>query len=118
MVALGTACMLAHEQLAGSQERLQGLRDELQRLLEAYMPAQVHVNGHATERLPNTLNVSVEGVVGEEGLAATPEISSSTGSACHERTTDPSPVLMAICLSSERSIVALRLTLGAWSPAA
>jgi cysteine desulfurase len=115
MVALGTACMLAHEQLAGSQERLQGLRDELQRLLEAHVPAQVHVNGHATERLPNTLNVSVEGVVGEEVLAATPEIASSTGSACHEGSTDPSPVLMAMGLSRERALGALRLTLGRWS---
>jgi cysteine desulfurase len=115
MVALGTACMLAYEQLAGSQERLQGLCDELQRLLEAYMPAQVHVNGHATERLPNTLNVSVEDVVGEEVLAATPEIASSTGSACHEGSTDPSPVLMAMGLSRERALGALRLTLGRWS---
>jgi cysteine desulfurase len=115
MVALGTACMLAHEQLAGSQERLQGLRDELQRLLEAHLSAQVHVNGHATERLPNTLNVSVEGVVGEEVLAATPEIASSTGSACHEGSTDPSPVLMAMGLSRERALGALRLTLGRWS---
>ncbi len=115
MVALGTACVLAHEQLVRSQERLQGLRDELQRLLEAQLPAQVHLNGHATERLPNTLNVSVEGVVGEDVLAATPEIASSTGSACHEGSTDPSPVLMAMGLSRERALGALRLTLGRWS---
>src|SRR5579859_608037 len=115
MVALGTACMLAHEQLVGSQERLQGLRDELQRLLEAHVLAQVYVNGHATERLPNTLNVSVEGVVGEEVLAATPEIASSTGSACHEGNTDPSPVLIAMGHKREVALSALRLTLGRWS---
>src|SRR6266849_1990932 len=107
--------MLAHEQLAGSQERLQGLRDELQRLLEAHVPAQVYVNGHATERLPNTLNVSVEGVVGEEVLAATPQIASSTGSACHEGSTDPSPVLMAMGYTRERALGAFRMTLGRWS---
>src|SRR5260370_7644989 len=77
MVALGTACMLAHEQLAGSQERLQGLRDGLQRLLEAYMPAQVHVNGHATERLPNPLNFHVEQFVGQQVSATTPILSST-----------------------------------------
>jgi len=48
-------------------------------------------------------------------LAATPQIASSTGSACHEGNTDPSPVLMAMGLSRERALGALRLTLGRWS---
>jgi cysteine desulfurase len=115
MVALGTACLLAQEQHAESQVRLQRLRDELQRLMEKYLPDRVHLNGHLTERLPNTLNVSVDGVIGEEVLADTPEIASSTGSACHEGNTDPSPVLMAMGMSRERALGALRLTLGRWS---
>jgi cysteine desulfurase len=115
MVALGTACVLAQEQHAESQVRLQPLRDELQRLMEKYLPDRVHLNGHLTERLPNTLNVSVDGVIGEEVLADTPEIASSTGSACHEGNTDPSPVLMAMGMSKERALGALRLTLGRWS---
>ncbi len=115
MVALGTACMLAQEQLAESQIRLQRLRDEFQRLLEKYLPGQMYLNGHLTERLPNTLNISVEGVIGEDVLSATPEIASSTGSACHEGSTDPSPVLLAMGMSRERALGALRLTLGRWS---
>jgi len=115
MVALGTACLLAQEQLAESQVRLQRLRDELQRLMEKYIPDRVHLNGHPTDRLPNTLNVSVDGVIGEEVLADTLEIASSTGSACHEGNTDPSPVLMAMGMSRERALGALRLTLGRWS---
>jgi cysteine desulfurase len=115
MVALGTACVLAQEQHAESQVRLQRLRDELQRLMEKYLPDRIHLNGHLTERLPNTLNVSVDGVIGEEVLADTPEIASSTGSACHEGNTDPSPVLMAMGMSRERALGALRLTLGRWS---
>ena len=115
MVALGAACMLAQEQLAESQPRLQRLRDRLERRLEEFLPGSVHLNGHRSERLPNTLNVSVDRVIGEEVLAATPEIASSTGSACHEGSTDPSAVLMAMCLSRERALGALRLTLGRWS---
>jgi cysteine desulfurase len=115
MVALGTACVLAQEQHAESQVRLQRLRDELQRLMEKYLPDRIYLNGHLTERLPNTLNVSVDGVIGEEVLADTPEIASSTGSACHEGNTDPSPVLMAMGMSKERALGALRLTLGRWS---
>ena len=115
IVALGTACLLAQEQHAESQVRLQRLRDELQRLIENYLPDRVHLNGHLAERLPNTLNVSVDGVIGEEVLADTPEIASSTGSACHEGNTDPSPVLTAMGMSRERALGALRLTLGRWS---
>jgi cysteine desulfurase len=115
IVALGAACMLAQEQLAESQARLQRLRDKLQRLLEEYLPGQVCLNGHITERLPNTLNISIEGVIGEDVLAVTPELASSTGSACHEGSTDPSAVLMAMGMSRERALGALRLTLGRWS---
>jgi cysteine desulfurase len=115
MVALGTACMLAEEQLAASQLRLQHLRDVLQRHLEAALPSAVHLNGHSTDRLPNTLNISIDRVIGEEVLAATPQIASSTGSACHEGSTDPSPVLMAMGYTRERALGALRLTLGRWS---
>ncbi len=115
MVALGTACALAQEQLAESQTRLRNLRDRLQHCLEMELPGRIDLNGHASERLPNTLNISVEGIVGEDVLAATPEIASSTGSACHEGSTDPSPVLMAMGQSRKRALGALRLTLGRWS---
>src|SRR2546421_11569268 len=115
VVALGTACMLAQEQLAESQPRIQRLRDQLQQRLNTFLPGSVHLNGHAIERLPNTLNVSIDGVIGEEVLAAIPEIASSTGSACHEGSTDPSAVLTAMGLSRERALGALRLTLGRWS---
>ena len=115
MVALGAACMLAQEQLAESQSRVQRLRDRLEQRLVEFLPGSVNLNGHRSERLPNTLNLSVDRVIGEEVLAATPEIASSTGSACHEGSTDPSAVLMAMGLSRERALGALRLTLGRWS---
>lgn len=115
IVALGTACLLAYEHLTESQIRLQRLRDLLHQRLEAYLPGLLYLNGHRIERLPNTLNVSVDDVFGEEVLAAIPEIASSTGSACHEGNTDPSAVLVAMGISRKRALGALRLTLGRWS---
>jgi cysteine desulfurase len=115
IVALGTACWLAQEQLSESQVRLRTMRDKLERLIAQYVPDHVHLNGHVTERLPNTLNISVDGVIGEEVLAITPEIASSTGSACHEGSTDPSPVLIAMGITREQALGATRLTLGRWS---
>jgi cysteine desulfurase len=114
-VALGMAATLAREQLDASQIRLQRLRDLFLQRLVQYLPGAVHLNGHTTERLPNTLNVSIDGVSGEQILEATPQIASSTGSACHEGRTEPSAVLLAMGLSPERALGALRLTLGRWS---
>jgi len=118
MVALGEASKLALEQLDVSQPRLRLLRDLLQHALEKQLPGTLHLNGHVTERLPNTLNISIDDVSGEEVLTATTEIASSTGSACHEGNTEPSSVLTAMGISREHALSALRLTLGRWSTAA
>jgi cysteine desulfurase len=115
MVALGAAAELAYQQLPTGQERLRQLRDLLLQRLQNLLPGQIHLNGHPSERLPNTLNISIDGVIGEEVLAATPALASSTGSACHEGSTEPSPVLLAMGHTRERALGALRLTLGRWS---
>src|SRR5437763_9750519 len=58
-VGLGAACVLAREQIASSQIGIQELRDTLQRRLARYLPGAVHIHGQLTQRLPNTLNVSI-----------------------------------------------------------
>ncbi|HEY4389153.1 MAG TPA: cysteine desulfurase family protein [Ktedonobacteraceae bacterium] len=115
MVALGAAAALAQEQLVSSQERTRQLRDLLQDRLEQQLPGRISLNGHPTQRLPNTLNISISGCIGEELLASIPGLASSTGSACHEGSTEPSAVLLAMGLTRERALAALRLTLGRWS---
>ncbi len=115
IVALGAACQLAAEQLPQSQERLRYLRNHLYTLLKQALHSRTHLNGHPSEHLPNTLNISISGIVGEELLASIPGIASSTGSACHEGNTEPSPVLTAMGLSCSRALAALRLTLGRWT---
>jgi cysteine desulfurase len=66
-------------------------------------------------RLPNTLNVSITGVVGDDLLAAIPGIAAATGAACHSATAEPSPVLLAMGQDPGRALSALRLTLGRWT---
>jgi cysteine desulfurase len=75
---------------------------------------KVHVNGHLERRLPNTLNISLYGVVSEDLLSRVPEIAASTGAACHAGSTEPSNVLLAMGLSREWALGALRLSLGRW----
>lgn len=113
IAGLGMACELAGAELSAGHH-LHELRDLLHSLLAESIPGTL-LNGHPTERLPNTLNVSLPGALGQAVLAYTPGVAASTGSACHSGTADPSPVLMAMGLSAERAIGALRLSLGRWS---
>jgi cysteine desulfurase len=112
--ALGTAAEICRERLDGERERLTMLRDTLHARLRADIPG-LKLNGHPTERLPNTLNVSFPDVDGEELLAATPSIAASTGSACHAGRTEPSSVLLAMGLDAHSALGAVRISLGRWS---
>ncbi|WP_268886669.1 hypothetical protein [Ktedonospora formicarum] len=114
-MALGTACEIAERSLPTERYRLTGLRDQLSQRLAEMLPGKVVLNGHPIERLPNTVNVSIEGVVGAEVLDATPEIAGATGSACHAENVEPSAVLLAMGMERSRALGALRLTLGRWS---
>lgn len=115
-VALGTAARLAAEELAdGADRRITALRDRLHAGIAARLPGRVHLNGPAERRLPNTLNISIDGIRSYQLLDAVPEIAASTGSACHSGDHRPSPVLTAMGLPDARSLGALRLSLGRWT---
>jgi cysteine desulfurase len=116
IVALGTACALASEQLVQQAERWLALRQRLLAGLEARV-GPVKVNGPAERRLPNTLNICVPGVIGEEVLARVAGVAASTGSACHAGLTEPSPVLLAMGIEPALALGALRLSLGRWTTA-
>ncbi|MEU4511414.1 cysteine desulfurase family protein [Nonomuraea wenchangensis] len=118
-VALGAAADLAARDLAtGAPARLLRLRDDLHHRLSTALPGRVHLNGAIGRRLPNTLNVSIDGVPGSDLLAAAPSVAASTGSACHSGVRTPSPVLSAMGLDPGRALGAVRLSLGRWSAAA
>ncbi len=77
----------------------------------------VQVNGHPERRLPNTLNICVPGVIGDEVLARVAGVAASTGSACHSGVMEPSPVLLAMGVEPTLALGALRLSLGRWTTA-
>jgi cysteine desulfurase len=114
IVGLGEACRLCSENLETAADRVRSLRDRLYEKLTA-QAGPLQLNGHPTERLPNTLNVSFAGVDGETVLAQTPGIAASTGSACHAGRTDPSAVLLALGVPPELALGSVRLSLGRWT---
>jgi cysteine desulfurase len=114
IAALGAACALAKEQMAAQAERWIALRARLLAGLEAQV-GPLQVNGHPERRLPNTLNICVPGVVGEEVLARATGVAASTGSACHTGRMEPSSVLLAMGVDPKVALGALRLSLGRWT---
>ena len=116
IVGLGEACRLAGENLVETALRLQALRDRLYQSLMTH-GVEITLNGHPTERLPNTLNVSFAGIDSNNLLAMLPEVALSTGSACHAGHTEPSSVLLAMGTDREVALGTVRFSLGRWTTA-
>ncbi|WP_246159304.1 cysteine desulfurase family protein [Catellatospora sichuanensis] len=110
IAGLGAAAQQATT--TGGHTHVTELRDQLHRLLMTALGDRVALNGHLEQRLPNTLNISIEGTVGAQLLAQVPQLAASTGSACHDGSIS-SPVLAAMGLDVQRAAGAIRLSLGA-----
>lgn len=109
-VALGKACEIARMQL--SNPIIRDLTDYFWRTLKDQLGDRILMNGHQTERLPNTLNVSFIGIAGYEILDQLTDVAASTGSACHTGEVSLSPVLQAMGVSAEVGRGAVRFSLG------
>ncbi|SRR6266446_1834849 len=109
-VGLGVACALAQD--LAPMERIRALRDHLWRALQDRFGDRVLLNGHATQRLPNTLNVSFVGKIGGDILGQLNGIAASTGSACHSGRIELSPVLAAMGIPERIGMGAIRFSLG------
>ncbi|WP_327352784.1 cysteine desulfurase family protein [Streptomyces sp. NBC_01304] len=118
LVGMGVASAKAGQLLATEPERQTALRNALHRQLSQALPGRVTLNGHPEQRLPNTLNLSVDGVIAAEALQTATDVAASTASACHSGTHRPSDVLLSMGISEQRALGAFRLTLGRWSDAA
>ncbi len=110
IVGLGAALEIAGRERDAEAARVRGLRDRLWEALRAALPA-VYLNGHPTERLPNNLNVSFEGVEAEDLLRELPDVAVSTGAACSSASPEPSHVLTALGLGTARAQSSLRFGL-------
>jgi cysteine desulfurase len=111
IVGFGQAASLAREDLAAEGARLCSLRDRLEERLLA-IPGTLR-NGEGP-RVPNTTNVSFEGVEAEGLLMALDlmGVAVSTGAACAAGAVEPSHVLQAMGLTAERVQASLRFSLG------
>ncbi len=118
LIGLGVAASLAKASMAHEGVRLAGMRDRLERAVLERVPRTI-VNGAETVRVPNTTNISFDGVEAESLLIALDleGIAVSTGSACSSGTLEPSHVLKAMNLPAGRAQNAIRFSLGSSSTA-
>ena len=114
IIGLGMAAELARAKLPTEASRLTALRDGLETGVLDRVPG-TNVNGDRERRVPNTTNISFEGVEAESLLIALDldGVAVSTGSACSSGTLEPSHVLKAMGLPTHRSQNSIRFSLGA-----
>jgi cysteine desulfurase len=119
IVALGKAAELALGGLErGEDAKMAALRDRLQQRILALVD-EAAVNGEGAPRVPNTTNIYFDHIEGEamvisldlKGLAV------STGAACSSGAIEPSHVLTAMGLRSDRARASIRFSLGKQSTA-
>ena len=114
IVALGKAAELAMQAFErGDDKKMCALRDRLQQGILAQVE-QAGVNGAGAPRVPNTLNIYFEHIEGESMVIALDlrGLAVSTGAACSSGAIEPSHVLTAMGLPSDRARASIRFSLG------
>lgn len=109
IVGLGVAAELAVRRFREAMA-IADLRDRLHQGITARLDG-VSLNGHFTERLPNTVNLRFAGADAEAVMTSLRRVACSVGSACSSGVPAPSHVLVAMGLSSEEAHESLRFSL-------
>ncbi len=113
IVALGKAAEMAAGFIQEEDRFVRELRDTFEREMLRRIPGAT-VNGHLERRLPNTTNLSIEGIDSEAMLMILDQqgVCCSAGSACTTGSLEPSHVLRAMGLSNEQARASLRFSFG------
>jgi len=111
IVGFGKAAEIAHQHTDHSF--IKSLRDRFEDHLLQTVP-DTEVNGDRENRLPNTSNITFEGLESEGALILLGEkgICCSAGSACTSGSVHPSHVLRAMGFSNDRARASLRFSFG------
>lgn len=113
LVGMGKAAELARGRRLHLSQTTSLLRDRLQEKILQALP-NARVNGYPAPRLPNILNVSVEGIEGATILMNLDRrgIAASSGAACSSGSIEPSHVLLALGLPRSLAASGVRFSLG------
>jgi cysteine desulfurase NifS len=115
IVGMGKAAELARQAL-GNTDKIRQLREKLETTIRTQVPGAV-LNGHPTERTPNTLNLTLPDLRGESLVVALDMhgISLSSGSACKAGSPEPTHVLIAMGRSEADAHCSVRFSLSRYT---
>lgn len=116
IVGFARAMTLAVEEMTREVVRLAALRDRLKEIITSGLE-EVYLNGSASRRLPNNLNLSFAYVEGESLLMGMKDVALSSGSACTSALVEPSYVLKAVGVGEELAHSSIRFGLGRFNTA-
>lgn len=112
IVGLGEACRICHSTMKEEASRIIKLRKMLRDGLAAAIE-DIRFNGHATERLPGNLHVSIPSVNSDALMMNMREhLAVSSGSACTTLAPEPSHVLVAMGIEPDLISSSLRFGIG------
>lgn len=111
IVGLGKACEIALEDMQEEAKRITGFRDFLQKKLTENLGA-LPLNGHPTQRLPQSLNISFPHVESDSIVANCKNIAVSSTSACMSAASIPSYVLAAMGVPKDLIHSSIRFGIG------
>jgi cysteine desulfurase len=112
IAGLAKACQLTMRDIKLRVSHTSQLSAGLFSHLGAALP-EIRLNGHSTQRLPNTLNIAVPGVHAYALVEKLKEhVALSSGSACHAGSNSPSRVLTSMGLSDEDALCSVRISVG------
>ncbi|MBI3950790.1 MAG: aminotransferase class V-fold PLP-dependent enzyme [Acidobacteria bacterium] len=114
IVGMGKAAELTRKHLPGYEKKVRPLRDKLEEGILSSI-ANTELNGHKTERLANTTNITFHGIESEALLILLDKegICASSGSACLADSDEPSHVVKAMKPESAASRQMIRFSLDA-----
>jgi cysteine desulfurase len=113
IVALGKAAECAAMTLTEENTRVRAMRDRFEAALLERIP-DTYVNGDRAARLPNTTNLSFDGIESDAAMMMFDrhQLCCSAGSACRTGSIESSHVLSAMKVPPERARASMRFSFG------
>ncbi len=113
IVGMGKAAELARKHLPDYEKKVRPLRDKLEEGILSSIP-DTELNGHKTQRLANTTNITFHGIESESLLILLDKegVCASSGSACLADSDEPSHVVKAMKPDSSASRQMIPFSLG------
>ena len=111
IVGFGKAIEICDEEMTNDYDHTIFLRDRFYKNILSNL-SDVLINGSIKDRLPNNINLCIDGVHADKLMLELRDLAFSNSSACASGSTKPSRILKAIGLSDEQSFSSVRFGFG------